>query len=298
MAASSLRPIRRSRISSFPASVSKRQPPASFTSGTGNGQSSLPITSTRASGLFSSRRQRSAMAAAKISRLRRAVATSDESTSVRPSGPKIAITSSRLPALAASMRARTASSGVANVRWAGAFEQAREATRRSRRGGDARGVRSSDVRRVTCVASPLPAARPAAAAARAAAAFLPALFRGALRLAARVSRKGVGLRAAPLFAGRRRRIAAVPARFLRGAGRARRRLGLPIGALLGGALRAALGAALGPLLLALLLPVRSRVLRVLRAIAALVIMSSRWSCQSSRVSRLSCPVVPPRRWQM
>ena len=89
--ASSLRPIRRASTSSLPAAVSNRQPFAPSTSGTGNGQSSLPMTSVLRSGplvdqppAFGHRDgEHLAMPAARV-------AGSDESTSSLPSGPKIA----------------------------------------------------------------------------------------------------------------------------------------------------------------------------------------------------------------
>ena len=46
MVASSFAPMRRVRISSLPAAVSKRQPLSVFTSGIGSGQSSLPVSRT------------------------------------------------------------------------------------------------------------------------------------------------------------------------------------------------------------------------------------------------------------
>ena len=68
MTASSLRPIRRASTSSFPAAVSKRHPLASLTSGTGNGQSSLPMTSVFRLGPASARRHCSPTATVNTSR--------------------------------------------------------------------------------------------------------------------------------------------------------------------------------------------------------------------------------------
>src|SRR5262249_11073710 len=258
IADNSLRPMRLLRISSLPALVSKRQVPPSLTSGTGNGQSSLPITSTRASARRSSRCQRSATATVNTSRLRRAVAASDESMSWRPSGPKIATTSSRLPALTAAVSARTAASGVANVRYSDLLPHPAPASEAQRSAaaiaGHLRWCRWPYVVLVT-VASPIESTAARTAAARAAPALLAALAGGALRSPARIARERVRLRAAAIAA-RRRGVAAVPARLRRRPRRAAAG-GLPVGALLVSALRP------------LLLPGRPLLARPLRALAAI-----------------------------
>src|SRR5580658_4103002 len=116
MAANSLRPIRRARISSFPATVSKNQRPSPFCfSGMGKGKLSTP--STRICDLSSILRQRFMVpyAATKASAVSLSWVASPEATSCFDSGPKIATTVSGFPDCAAAMSALPASSGEANV---------------------------------------------------------------------------------------------------------------------------------------------------------------------------------------
>ena len=194
--ASSLRPIRRARTSSFPAAVSNRQPAASFTRGTGNGQSSLPMTSVLRSFPWSASRQRLgggdredlAVAAGG-----RRIGRVDQ---LLPSGPKMATSSStsRLwPPRRAPARRLPASRMSAAC---GAAARARSQRGQSDQRAHARHTRADESSSSSSGLDRSPA--PPSATARAAPAALSALAGGPLGFPARVARERVRARAAPL----------------------------------------------------------------------------------------------------
>src|SRR5262245_20036267 len=111
MASSSSAPTRRLRSSCAPSSVSNRQPPASRTSGMGNGKSSVPTTSSRVSGPFGSSRVICPAAVTNNRQRSRSRCGSPVLTSVLAWSPKIAISAGSLFVRHAFTSASTAAFG-------------------------------------------------------------------------------------------------------------------------------------------------------------------------------------------